>query len=164
MQYLIGEWFRRSGLRVEEWEEVRQEAWLGFLRAVMAFADDRQGSRGPACFRTFMDHVVWKHLSDWDRQRRRTDLRYDRSADWTAVLDRSARNTPGDPAEFALRQEFRARLTAELKRLGTTQRWLVEQKADGRSLRDLAGERCLSYHKAKRLFRQGVGVLRQAVR
>src|SRR5262245_31846504 len=82
MQYLIGEWFRRSGLRAEEWEEVRQEAWLGFLRAVRAYEDDGQGGRASACFRTFMNHVVWRHLSDWDRQRRRTELRYDRSADW----------------------------------------------------------------------------------
>jgi hypothetical protein len=177
MQSLMGEWFRRHDLRAEEWEEVRQEAWLGFLRAVNAYADGRQKGRGPARFRTFMNLVVWSHLSTWDRQRRRAELHYDRSADWVTVLDRSARRTPGDlsgllashpraddPADLAVRQEFRAQLTAEVERLGSTQRWFLEQRVGGRSLRDLAKERGLSYDQAKRFFRQVVGLLRQAIR
>jgi RNA polymerase sigma factor (sigma-70 family) len=177
LRALVLWWAGRRGLRAEELAELRQEAAVGFLLAVAAYDGERRSASGPASFRTFLNQVVRAHLVNWDRQRRRAERHYDRSADWTAEMDLSALQASGDsfdpvtpdrraadPADLALWQESWARLTAALRGLDTTQRWVVEQVAEGRSLHDLADERGLSYDRAKRLRRLVVAVLREAVR
>jgi RNA polymerase sigma factor (sigma-70 family) len=169
-------WSKRHGLRRAEWAEARQEARLAFLLAVKVYVSD--GGRGPgrACFRALLNSVVRKHLENWDRRRRRAESHHDRSVDWAAELDHHALHParevfglppsdPGtaDPVGHTLWQELRDRLTAGLGRLDATQRWLVEQAGDGRSLRELAGERGLSYGKAKRLLRRAVALLQKVV-
>jgi RNA polymerase sigma factor (sigma-70 family) len=174
---LVRWWSRRRGLRREELEEVRQEVRLGFLLAVKAYAGDWGGGPGRACFRALLNRVVRNHLENWFRQRRRAESHQDRSVDWASELDGRALNPARevfglpphdrrstDPVGRALWEEFRARLTERLRRLDATQRWLWEQvRWDGRSLRELAAERGLSYDKAKRSLRRVVNLLHQAL-
>jgi RNA polymerase sigma factor (sigma-70 family) len=177
IRYLIGYWFRRGGLRAEELEEVRQEAQHGFLLAVTAYLVDREGGPGGARFRTFMYRVVWNHLDKWERRRRRAESCYDRSVDWAAKIDGRALRAfgdafcltapdpwVGDPAYFAQWQETCARLRGAFQRLDPTQRWLLDQRANGRSLRDLADESGLSYDRVKRLNCRAMAFLREALR
>jgi RNA polymerase sigma factor (sigma-70 family) len=175
---LIAWWSRGRELRAEEREEVRQEADHAFLRAVARFGKRRRKKSKQSRFGTFLNLVVRDHLDKWERRRWRAERHVDRSADCEAVLDRRALKShqdmvglaasessrAGDPAASALWQETWARLAAALQCLDATQRWLLDQRAAGRSLRELSGEGGLSYGKAKRMYRRLIALLRQAVR
>jgi hypothetical protein len=111
-----------------------------------------------------MRRVVRAHLSNWLRRRRRADVRVDHGADLSAALDLltacSARggdaweepdSRAGDPSQVAAWREFRAGLATSLQSLDADCDWLWGQLALGRSLRELAWERGLSYDGVKRL-------------
>jgi hypothetical protein len=174
---LVNWWSDRRGLWPEEMEEAWQEAWVGFLRAVNDYTEQRRKGRGPACFRTFMNQVVRDHLEKWGRWRSRAESHYDRSVDLAPELDRRALHAPkdpvgtsppdtraADPVEAAVWHEVCARLTAGVGGLDARLRWLWERRAAGRSLHEVAAEGDLSYDQAKRMCRKMVAVLQQAVR
>jgi RNA polymerase sigma factor (sigma-70 family) len=152
---------RPRRLRADEREEGWQEAALALLRAVAAFEPTRAGG---ASFRTFLYRVLRSHLLNWLRRLRRAEGRLDRGADGPGGLDRQAQGSTrqagafrapdsrsGDPVRAASWREFRGRLAAALQPLEPTGRWLWDQLASGRPLRDAARELGISYDRAKRL-------------
>jgi hypothetical protein len=173
---LVYWWSSGRGLRPEELEDGLQEARVGFLLAVTAFGEDRGRCPRRARFRTLLNQVVRNRLNKWDRGRQRAESHYDRSADWATELEHRAGNPPWeaaglplpdpesqDPADLAQWQEFWARLRAGVERLDSTGRCLWERLQEGRSLHEFAGEQDLFYDRAKRLRRQVLARLREAV-
>ncbi len=157
---------RRRGLPADEVADAQQEAMRAMLEAIDTYGARESADAAPCPFGAFLWAVLRKRWADYLRKRRRAEDHLDRSiqaplllqgdAPQPATSARPARRPchDEDPALAAQGRELRERIGLKVQARGPEDRRLWELANAGLSLRRIAREAGLGYHRVKRQWQK----------